>query len=346
MNPSTVSPRFSILFFLIFGLAACSPLAPLSDEAQLGTMVAQTLTAQPATFTPIPAVSATSEVIGAEVIPTGDAQILSGMLGCSPGYGLALFKIAAGNTFRNWEGMRTGVNETQVICSEPPGDSATLICELPKQVTFPATVTFGVGDGIAGTFTFTEEQCSAAEFTPSMGDIFTNTTAQNVNLRANPGLLFPVSRVMAQGTRLQLLGMSAGGDWAFVQNNEGVNGWVDLTFVKGFPKAQLVITEPQGVQEIEGSVVSADGVPMRRINFAITQGSKRTEAKTNALGEFHAYLPTSASGTWTMVFISFDTESNALTPECLLDTNACGRTVPASVDVSLPTNSPILFGWE
>ncbi len=349
-----------ITFLIVLLLTACSqaPGRPPNAEeqlatiavktntaGQLGTIVAGTLTAQPPTFTPIPAATAT-EVVGAAVIPTGDAPIVSGLLGCSRPRGLVLFRIDANTTYRNWEGMAISINETRVICSEPPGDSTTLTCELASDVAFPATVTFGMGDGIVGTFTFSKEQCDAAELSPALAVVFTTTTAENVNLRTKPGLLFPVSRVMAQGTRLQLRGMSPGGDWAFVQNNEGVEGWVGMDFVKPFPKAQLPVMKPQGVQEISGSVLDADGVPIQRINFAITQGEKRTDAKTNALGEFHAYLPTSASGIWTVGFISFDAESNALTVECLADTNACGRTNPLSVEVTLPTTGPIIFGWR
>jgi hypothetical protein len=341
-----------IVFLIVILLTACTPQrGPNAEEqlatiavktqvaGQLGTIVAQTLTANPPTFTPIPTQTPT-------ITPTVVPSMVTDLLACGPAYGLVYFKIDPANTYRNWEGMIIGMNTKRVICSEVPGDPNTLTCEMPPEIILPATISFGVGGGIIGNFTFSEEQCAAVGFPPELAVLYTVTTAQNVNLRANPGLLFPVSRVMAQGTRLQVRVLSPGRDWAYVQNIEGVNGWVDLTFVKQFPKAQLGENEPTGVREIKGSVVNANGTPMYHINFAITQGNKRTEAKTNKRGEFHAYLPASASGTWTVSFISFDTEGNALTPECLLDTNACGKTTPLSVEVTLPTSGPILFGWE
>jgi hypothetical protein len=58
------------------------------------------------------------------------------------------------------------------------------------------------------------------------GPVFVRTIVQNVNLRTYPGTLFQVSRVMPQGTRLQVLGLSPGGEWVYVLNDEGINGWV------------------------------------------------------------------------------------------------------------------------
>jgi uncharacterized protein YgiM (DUF1202 family) len=344
-------------FLILILLTACAPQQPPNAEeqlatiavktqaaGQLGTIVAQTLTAHPPA--PTAAVSATSEVTGAAVIPTGSAPIITDVIACGPGNSLAYFTIDANTAYRNWEGMLISMNQTRVICSEVPGDTTTLACEMPANTTFPATLTFGLGDGIVGTFTFNEGQCTAAGFAAEMTTVYTNTTAQNVNLRTNPGLLFTVSRVMEQGTRLELRGLSPGGDWAYVQNSEGVSGWVDLNFVQPFPKAQLPVVEPTGVQQISGSVVDANGTPMHGINFSITQGNKRTDAITNALGEFHAYLPTSASGVWTVGYISINAESNAFTPECMLDTDACGSTTPTSVEVTLPTSTSLLFNWE
>lgn len=337
--------QFALLIGIL--LAACSSDQPtLSSESQLATVVANTLTAQPPSFTPIPTFTPGAEVIGVDVFPTGDAPFVSDVRACSPGNGLILFQIAEDVPYRTWDQMYISIDGERVICNEPPGEASTLTCELPTEVTYPALVTFAIGDGIAGTFTFDDEKCLAAEFPPTLAMVFTVTNAQNVNLRTNPGLLFPVSRVMTQGTKLQALGMSAGGDWAYMRTNEGVEGWVDLTFVNIFPKAQLPVIEPSGVYVIKGSVINQEGVPMKGINFAITRGDQRTDAKTNSNGEFHAYLPASATGTWNVGYTGFDANGNTMTLDCALDKADCGKTVPLSVEVTLPTDVVISFGWE
>lgn len=336
-----------IAFLIVLFLTACTSQPTLSSEAQLATVVAGTLTAQPAvTFTPIPTLSPTEEVIGAEVMPTGDAPFLSDVRACSPKDGLILFTVAEDVHSRDWDQMYISIAGERVICNEPPGDASTLTCELPAEVKYPAMAIFSIGDGVAGTFAFEEEKCLSLDFPPTLASVFTVTRAQNVNLRTNPGLLFPVSRVMTQGTHLQALGMSPGGDWAYVRNDEGVEGWVDLNFVNIFPKAQLPVIEPNGVYTISGSVINNEGVPMVGINFAITQGSQRTDTKTDANGEFHAYLPASATGIWNVGYIGFDAVGNGMTLDCALDKNDCGKTIPISVDVTLPVEAPISFGWE
>jgi hypothetical protein len=87
-------------------------------------------------------------------------------------------------------------------------------------------------------------------------------------------------------------------------------------------------------------------VPMQGISFAITQGTQRTDAKTDVQGIFHAYLPASASGIWTVGYTGFDVNGNAMTLECSLDKNDCGKTIPPSVEVTLPVEDMISFGWQ
>ncbi len=82
----------------------------------------------------------------------------------------------------------------------------------------------------------------------AVGTRYVYTQAQNVNLRVNPGRLFKVSRVLAQGTRLQLLGVAPGGGWLNVVNDEGVIGWVGVDFVSGGYDAPVV--NPKDVLDI------------------------------------------------------------------------------------------------
>jgi hypothetical protein len=124
---------------------------------------------------------------------------------------------------------------------------------------------------------------------------FVLTSAQNVNLRTRPGLLFPVSRVMAQGTRLQVIGRAPGGDWLNVMTDESIIGWVQVNFVQGggYDGPPPPIVEPGDVQKISGRVTDAAGQPVSGIGFAVTQGSApnapRTDATTDETGTFYAF---------------------------------------------------------
>jgi hypothetical protein len=181
------------------------------------------------------------------------------------------------------------------------------------------------------------------------GPLYIHTAAQNVNLRTQPGTLFPVSRVMAQGTRLQVLGLSPGGEWAYVLNEEGINGWVDISFVDAFPSEQLLTVEPGDVQRITGRVLDANGLPVHGVGFAIVQQtaskSLRTDAVTDATGTFYAYLPLTASGVWTVSYVSLDCKSNAMDANCNCLSNVCSPD-PVSIPVSLPVNVPLNYTWK
>lgn len=182
------------------------------------------------------------------------------------------------------------------------------------------------------------------------GKYYIFTRAQNVNLRVQPGTLFQVSRVMAQGTRLQVLGLSPGGEWVYVLNDEGINGWVGISFVDVFPVEQFPFVEPGDVQRISGRVIDSNGLPINGIGFAVEQTtaskSLRTDSVTDAFGTFYAYLPKSLSGVWTVSYISISSTSNAMTPDCLAAASACGKPEPISVTVTLPANTPLNFVWK
>ena len=182
------------------------------------------------------------------------------------------------------------------------------------------------------------------------GPYYIFTRAQNVNLRIQPGTLFQVSRVMAQGTRLQVLGISHGGEWAYVLNDEGINGWVGISFVDAFPLEQFPVVEPRDSQLVSGRVLDSNGLPISGIGFAIEQTtaskSLRTDSTTDAFGVFYAYLPKNLSGVWTVSYISISSISNAMTPDCLANTSACGQPQPISITVTLPMNPQLNFVWK
>jgi len=185
---------------------------------------------------------------------------------------------------------------------------------------------------------------TATPFDTPSGPYYTFTSAQNVNLRTQPGTLFPVSRVMAQGTRLQVLGLAPGGEWIFVLNDEGVGGWVDRTFVADIPEGRFDLVEPQDCQLVKGYVVDTNADPISGIGFAVEQAGKRTDAATDTNGVFFAYLPLSASGVWRVSYISIATTSNIVHWSCL-NQGICGSPQPSSIDIALPANEVLAFGW-
>ncbi len=182
------------------------------------------------------------------------------------------------------------------------------------------------------------------------GPVFVRTTAQNVNLRTNPGTLFAVSRVMPEGTRLQVLGLSPGQEWVSVLNDEGINGWVQRWLLEEFPTGEFPILEPGNVVEITGRVLDENGLPVSGIGYAILgqSGSKslRTDAVTDATGTFYAYLPLSVSGTWTVSHISVSCTSNTMDSNCNCLNNKCGTSYPLSQPITLPLNETVTFIWK
>jgi SH3-like domain-containing protein len=177
------------------------------------------------------------------------------------------------------------------------------------------------------------------------------TRAENVNLRTNPGELFTVSRVMRQGTRLQVLGRSPGGDWLNVMSDESINGWVKVAFVEGGrdgPPPPVI--KPQDIQLVSGSVLDESGKLVSGISFAIVQGNgsnqKRTDATTDETGWFYAYLPKHLNGVWTVDYVSIACTSNVMDTNCDCIGGVCGAPNPESVNVTLPTDVPLSFVWN
>lgn len=190
--------------------------------------------------------------------------------------------------------------------------------------------------------------------TPFLGTFtpyYVSTTVENGNLRTEPGTTFPVSRVMAKGTRLQVNGHAPGDEWIYVRTDSFVYGWVLGWLLEGWPNIGATPEiQPQNVQTITGTVVDLAGVPISGIGFAITQGSgpnaPRTDGMTDSRGRFYAYLPLSARGQWTVAFVSVARTSNTMDANgnCI---GYCGTADPVSLAITLPYNGGDLrFTWK
>jgi len=194
--------------------------------------------------------------------------------------------------------------------------------------------------------TFTPIPIPASSTPDGAGAHYVTTQAQNVNLRVNPGRLFKVSRVMAQGTRLQLTGIAPGGQWLNVINDEGVVGWVGVDFVSGFEAAPLPVVNPKDVLVVTGTVVDVSGNPVSGIGFAVVQASQREDATTDETGTFYAFLPTKFPGAWVVSFISVACISDAPDDKCRCVGDTCGAPYPETASITLPLSTPLSFVWK
>ncbi len=201
-------------------------------------------------------------------------------------------------------------------------------------------------------FTATPQSLPAptAETAAAPGTYYTVVSAENVNLRTKPGTIFPVSRLLAKGTRLKVVGHAPGGEWLYLLTDSNIYGWVLYWLVSGgHDGGPTPLVEPDGVQMVRGKVLDRAGVPVSGIGFAVTQGSgagaARTDATTDASGQFYAFVPLSAGGTWLVSYISVSCTSNTMDANCNC-IGACGTADPQSIPMTLPANSVLQFVWK
>ena len=190
---------------------------------------------------------------------------------------------------------------------------------------------------------------TATPFVPFSASVW----ADNVNVRANPGYLFPSLRLIAQGTSLTILGKSPGGEWMYARIPDGTTGWVFTQLVQSNVDLQAVpVIEPQGVQLIKGKVVDLQGTPIQGVGFSILQGEgdqpPTNRALTDSNGEFYSFMPLSASGGWKVVHDSIACKSNVWTDDsCSYYKEPYkGLVEPQSVVVTLPQTSLLEFLWK
>jgi hypothetical protein len=190
--------------------------------------------------------------------------------------------------------------------------------------------------------------------TPEPGaTYFVITSAENVNLRIQPGTLFPVSRLLAKGTQLLVLGQAPGGEWLYVQKtDEPVFGWVLAWLVDGggHDGGPAPTVKPQASQLVTGRIVDRAGVPVSGIGFAVTRGAgpsaPRTDATTDNTGQFYAYLPLDARGQWIVSYVSVACTSNTMDASCHCIGGTCGSPDPQNITITLPYNGALSFVWR
>ena len=177
--------------------------------------------------------------------------------------------------------------------------------------------------------------------------------ADNVNVRTNPGYLFPALNLIAKGTTLTILGKSPGGEWMHVQMPNGRSGWVFAQLIQSDVDLQAVpIIEPQDVQLIRGRVTDSMGTPIQGVGFTILQGSgdrpPTNTVLTDANGEFYSFMPLTARDQWTVTYNAIACKSNVWTDDSCSYYKAPykGLVDPPSATVTLPQTGVLELTWK
>jgi hypothetical protein len=182
------------------------------------------------------------------------------------------------------------------------------------------------------------------------GTLYVSVSADNVNLRTRPGTVFPVSRLLAKGSRLQLLGHAPGNEWLYVKTDSNVQGWILYWLVTGgHDGGQTPEVTPGDVLIVHGRVVDRAGVPISGVGYAVTQGNgsgaPRTDANTDDTGQFYAFLPSTATGTWLVSYAAIACTSNTMDVNCNC-IGSCGTSDPTSMTISMPPQGVLEFVWR
>ena len=173
----------------------------------------------------------------------------------------------------------------------------------------------------------------------------------NVNLRSNPGYLFPVLYKLMEGDEVEVQGMAPGGEWLYVKRLGTVSGWVFAKLVETSRDLQaLPLIEPEEVQLVSGRLLNTSGTPISGVQFAVLRGigaeGQRTDASTDVNGEFYAFLPLSASGPWRVSYTAIACTSNVMDASCNFLPGAGSKTEPETIEISLPYSEQLQFTWQ
>lgn len=190
---------------------------------------------------------------------------------------------------------------------------------------------------------------SATPFTPFTASVW----ADNVNVRTNPGYLFPSLKLLAKGTKFIVLGKAPGGEWIYSQLQDGKIGWIFFQLIEsGVDLQQLPIIEPVEVQLIKGTVRDSTGIPIQGIGFTVLQeiGGKSISntVLTDFNGEFYSFMPLSSAGEWIVTFNAIACKSNVWVD------NSCaefkqpykGLVEPQTAVATLPQPAVMEFLWK
>jgi len=196
---------------------------------------------------------------------------------------------------------------------------------------------------------------SSASVSPTPFAPFTvNPAVDNLKVRVNPGLLFEALILVQTTDTLTVQGVAPGGEWAYIQTQDGTEGWVFTQLLQSeVDLGQAPVRQPEDVLLIKGKVVDASGTPIQGVGFEIAQSSggavSTNNVNTDASGMFYSFLPDTASGTWTITYTAIACESNVWSDATCstYKTGYTGNVDPASQTLDLPQgDNPVSFLWK
>jgi hypothetical protein len=176
---------------------------------------------------------------------------------------------------------------------------------------------------------------------------------ENLKLRVNPGYLFDALMLLQPGDPLTVQGKAPGGEWIYVQTADETKGWVFAQLLKSAVNLQQIpVIQPENVQVVKGRVADVNGTPIDGVQFAFTQGTEdnptRTDAQTDANGEFFAFFPLSASGDWKVAYVAVACTSTVWQDGVCSQykTGYTGTVTPETTSITLPKTETLVFLWK
>ncbi len=242
---------------------------------------------------------------------------------------------------------RPTVLPTSAAPAETPTPAITVIPVQEPTQTLAATAA-------AATPTTAPSALPSPSLAPT-GAVFTpfkaTASVDALKLRTGPGTLFPARIQLAMGAELTVLGRSTGNEWAYVRTADGIQGWVFVLLVKTEKDLQSAPgVEPGDAQIVRGRVTDPAGKPVNGVQFALVNKSAttapRTDATTDANGDFYMFLPPATTGEWTLSYAAIACTSRVMDASCNCQGGSCGTSHPESVQVVLPQTQPLAFTWK
>lgn len=231
---------------------------------------------------------------------------------------------------------------------------AFVACSKPASAPLPTITPGNVGDGTATPFVLPPTPIPSATPAGSPTPFVSfevNPAVDGLKLRLGPGFLFDALRLLGADAVLTVQGKSPGGEWTLVAVGDGAEGWVFAELLKSNVDIQSIpIIEPPGLIVIQGRVVDVLGTPIQGIGFEIKSGETEnsTTAVSDASGEFFAFLPTGASGAWTVTQNAVSCKGNVWANESCsaYKPGYVGTVEPKTQTVTLPQDGVLEFTWK
>jgi hypothetical protein len=166
---------------------------------------------------------------------------------------------------------------------------------------------------------------------------------ETLNVRSGPGTVFDIILKLPEKTAITIVSRAPGDDWVRLETDEGQSGWVSSLFVSFEGELSTVPEEAVDfATAVQGNVVDDSGNPIEGVTVAVYQGvgaqTLRTEAGTNEIGVFYAFLPPEVAPGWQVAVVGVECTSPIADAECKVP----GRFEPVGYSIQLPVTPDVL----